>query len=425
MRRKLIFTIFMLMMLSTGVSYGEVKDKPVASITLISGPQRIVYDVGEAIDLYGMQVKVVFTDGEEYTAGYTDLTCEGYNPQQEGSQLLIAKYGDYSVPFSVKVQQGTLRSISVSLKTTDTYWIAGKSLTKNNFIVTGSYDVGSSREVTDFVFNPSLLEVGRNVITVSYRDKSATVVIDARENSCQSIRVETPGTSEFQVGEPFNWRGLKVIAHYLDDTEKDVTSDCIVKGVVTSRQGRQYAEVTYKDKIVTYPVDVINMVFDRLDVEHWTDENIVYVYYQNKEEPVAVGPEAVYVTDDNKAGMRTFMVTYAGKTYQTNVSIPAEERKYINSKRVTVQVPIGITLKTNDGGELGYVAKTPLKSLTESTVGIKVSPVAEIPKLQGLPVALSVPKMSTIELTLDIPREKYADSKVQEYYRFNVELEVH
>lgn len=425
MRRRLILCIFILTILCSSASYGEVKDKSVASITLLNGPQRIVYDVGEDIDLYGMQVKVVFTDGEEYIAGYSDLTCEGYNPQLEGSQLLIAKYGQYSVPFSVKVQRGTLRSISVSLKSTDTYWIAGKSLTKNNFVVTGNYDVGSSREVTDFVFNPNVLAVGRNDIVVSYQDKSATVVIDARENSCQSIRIETPGTSEFQVGEPFNWRGLKVVAHYLDGAERDVTAACAVKGVVTSRQGRQYAEVTYEDKIVTYPVDIINMVFDRLDIEHWSDEKVVYVYFQDREEPIAVGEEGVYITDDNKAGIRTFIVTCAGKTYQTNVSIPEEERKYINSKRVTVQVPVGITLKTNDLGELGYVAKTPLKSLTEGTIEINISSAMEIPKLRGIPTKLSLPKMSTTDLVLDIPKEKYADSKIQEYYRFNAELEVH
>lgn len=417
--------IWTMVLLISGVSYADVKDKPVASLTVLSLPQRVVYDVGENVDLYGMRVKVVFTDGEESTVGYEDLTYDGYNPQQEGSQLIVAKYGDNSVPFSVTVQRGSLREISVKLKTTMNPWVAGYVLSKDNFTVTADYDVGSTLEVTDYVFNPNTLSVGRNNITVSYHEKAATVIIDARENSCQSLHVETPGTEEFQLGEPFNWKGLKVTGHFLDGSDRDVTSDCKIKGAVTNRKGTQYVEVTYKDKIVTYPVNVIVKVFDHLDASKWESDGVVAIYYKDKNDPIYVDKNLVRILDDNKAGIRTVIVTYAGKTYQTNIDIPKEERRYINSKHILISVPIRVNIVTNESGELGYMKKTIIQSLTDIAMSMRLSTPIQVPKLSGLPTVLTVPKESSVDLALDISNEPYAETKAHEYYMINSELEVH
>ena len=64
--------------LNTLTVRAEVKDKPVAKLEVMSQPQRTVYDVGEDVDLYGMKVKVTFTDGEIYVANSNDLTYQGY-----------------------------------------------------------------------------------------------------------------------------------------------------------------------------------------------------------------------------------------------------------------------------------------------------------------------------------------------------------
>ena len=118
--------------------------QPVASIEIVRQPQRVIYDVGEEIDLYGLELKVTYIDGYVETVGYSDLIYSGYNPNQEGSQLIVVNYKEYSTPLAVTVKKGTLRSINVQLKYKG-IWTQGMQLTKDNFVVTATYDVGSSR----------------------------------------------------------------------------------------------------------------------------------------------------------------------------------------------------------------------------------------------------------------------------------------
>lgn len=410
-----IFTLlFVLLLFSTAYA------QPVASIEIVRQPQRVIYDVGEEIDLYGLELKVTYIDGYVETVGYSDLSYSGYNPNQEGSQLIVVNYKEYSTPLAVTVKKGTLRSINVQLKYKG-IWTQGMQLTKDNFVVIATYDVGSSREVTDYVFSPDVIVTGRNIINVTYQGKTSQVVIDGRENVCQNIRIEQPGKSEFNVGEPFNWNGLKVIGHFLDGTERDVTAKCSVTGVTTGKVGSYYAEVSYENKIVTYPVSVVKYIFERIDVSRWSEAGEVDVYFLNHEEPVKVMTENVRVTDDNKTGVRTFDVTCYGNTYTATTDIPQDERRYIGTRRIHAVVPVGVHLKPNAEGLLGYIPKTELSTTCEFPISLRIDMGEECEALHGLPTSLTLQRNVSSYLTLDLDSILWNS---QMYYNFNAELEV-
>lgn len=420
MRVKLYTLILLFVLLSAFIVYGEPANEPVASIEVVKQPQRVVYDVGEDLDLYGLELKIIYISGYTETVGYSDVTYSGYNPLQEGSQLIVVDYKGYSTPLAITVKKGTLRSINVKLKQRGT-WIEGMQLTKNDFTVTAAYDIGSSREVTDYEFTPDVIVNGRNIITVAYQDKTAQVVIDGQENVCQNIRIETPGTQEFTVGEPFNWNGLKVIANFLDGSEVDITSKCEVKGVTTGKVGSYYAEVSFKDKIVTYPVEVVKYVFDHADVSRWSVDREVDVFFLNHEEPVVIGEDGVHVTDDNKTGVRVFDIRCHGSTYTVTTDIPENERKYLGSRRILVTVPIGVKLKPNTDGILGYIPKTTLESACDVDTNLSISMPKECAAIRGLPVDVVLKKNSSAYFTLDLDSILW-DSQM--YYNFNAILEV-
>lgn len=399
---------------------GDVKDKPISSATIVTNPQRIVYDIGEDVDLYGMRVKIVFEDGEEYTATQQDLTYSGYNSKQEGSQLITANYGDYSIPFSVTVKTGALSSISIKANKPSTSWITGDTIKPNDFTVTANYDVGSKRKVDDFEYDIHTLKSGRNTITIRYLDKTSTVILDAKDNTCQTIRIDNPGTSTFNIGEPFNWNGLKVLAHYLDGSDRDVTKECTVKGVSTVTKGDYYVEVTFDGKRVTYPIHVVNSAFKRMDTSKWRAESTIDLYFNDRETPITVTAKDVVVTDDNTSGIRSYAVTYAGKTYYENTQIPTEDKRYLGSNRVIVEVPIGIKLAKNKVGVRGYVPKTTLQSSSKSPITIEVTPNQEIPTLRGWNTPISFPEAGNQTWALDIT----GDISDSGYHTFNARLEV-
>lgn len=420
MRVRLHALILLFVLMSVFTVYGRPLDEPIASVEILRQPQRVVYDIGEDVDLYGLELKVTYISGYAETVGYADLTYSGYNPQQEGSQLIVVQYGEYSTPLAVTVKKGSLRSINVKLKQSGT-WIEGRRLSKDDFVVTATYDVGSSREVTDYTFTPDVIVDGRNIITVTYQDKSSQVVIGGRKNMCQNIRIESPGTEEFNVGEPFNWNGLKVIGHFLDGSEVDVTSKCTVKGVPTGKVGTYYAEVSYESKIVTYPVEVVKYVFERADVSRWSTDKEVDVFFLNHEEPVVVDSANIKVTDDNTVGVRTYDITCYGNTYTVTSDIPEEERRYLGSRRILATVPVGIKLVPNSEGVLGYVPKTELKSSGDADINLYITLQKECDALSGLPVTINLKRNSSAYLTLDL---KSIPWDAQMYYKINAKLEV-
>lgn len=409
--------------LSPNTCLAEVKDKPVASISVIKQPKRVIYDIGEEVDLYGMEVLVTFVDGEVYTAREDDLVCLGFNPEQEGSQLVVAQYGEATVPFTVTVKKGTLKSIDAKLVDKDV-WIGGKTLKREDIIVEAVMDTGVRQAVTDFDYEPKFLNNGRNIITVRYGGQTKTISVEAYDNSCQSIRIETPGTSEFDVGEMFRWTGLKVIAHYLDGTEDDVTSACRVTGVNTGKPGKYFAEVRYQEKIATYPVSVVNLTYKDVDISMHRDTGTALLYFNEREDPTVIESENIKYEDNYETGVRSYYVIYKGNTYTKDVAIPDDEMVLVGQNRVRVEVPIGINIKTNEYGNTGYIPKTELSCKSDSGVKIRVVDPSDIDFVHGLPVTISLPKEGLTEVALDIDEFKFSEGVSSKFFPFNSVLEV-
>lgn len=404
-------------------SYAEVKEKPISSIEIIQNPNRVIYDIGEDVDLYGMKVKVTFVDGEEYTADYKDLICVGYQPEQTGSQLVLVQYGGATTPFAVTVQKGTIRKLEARAIQRDV-WIGGTVLKPEYFEVTAVLDNGRKEVVSDFEFYPNLLQNGRNIITIHRGSISTTVTIEGRENICQSIRIESPGTSEFDVGETFNWRGLRVIAHYLDGTEDDVTSACRVTGVNTGKTGSYYAEVSYQEKKVTYPVKVVDLTVKNIDLSQYYETEQALIYFNEREEPSLLDGANIRYEDNYETNVRTFYLVYKNKTFTKEEEIPEADRKMVGSNRIVVQVPIGITLTANEEGRTGYVPETILQSKGESGITMRTSLIGELGILHGLPASIYVPAGGVTPLALDIESGEFYDGKLETFFAFNTTLEV-
>ena len=421
--RKLSCCSLVVVLSSTVLSYGAVIDKDVLSVELLTFPNRIVYDVGEDIDLYGMTVKVKFVDGEEVVADYKDLLCVGYDSDKVGSQLVSAMYGSASVPFSVTVKEGTVKAIDASLNP-KTVWIGGTKLQPSDFTVKAVLDTGKEEEITDFDYSPKYLNSGRNVITVIHGSLKSLVSVEAKENVCQSIRIESPGTTEFDVGELFNQTGLKVIAHYLDGSEDDVTTACKVTGVNTGKAGKYYAEVSYQEKKATYEVTVNSYSFNRVDVSNYYETGKAELYFNERKEPVEIDADNIKYEDDYTTNTRTFYIVYKNNTYTTDEEIPEDEQRVVGSNHIQVAVPIGIKVSVNTDGLTGYVEPVKLASNSDSLVKVHTSMQSPVDFISGLPAVITCPLNGITTFPLDIAETKLDPSTDKMYYLFNSTLEV-
>ena len=72
----------------------------------------------------------------------------------------------------------------------------------------------------------------------------------------ESITVTAPTKTEYTVGEELNLAGMKVVAKYSDDTEKEITEGYEVSGYDKAKTGEQTVTVTYEGKTATFKVTV-------------------------------------------------------------------------------------------------------------------------------------------------------------------------
>ena len=80
----------------------------------LTGDYRTEFCLGEDLDLSGMKVVAVISDGTRQELSLTDLTIEGYNKDKRGEQKLKISYKEAFVELTVKVLKKNAGTITVS-----------------------------------------------------------------------------------------------------------------------------------------------------------------------------------------------------------------------------------------------------------------------------------------------------------------------
>lgn len=87
----------------------EVKDESVPAPTLekisLGGDVKTEYTQGEELDLSGLTVTAVYSDGTETVIPAGEYTADGYDPDEIGEQTITVSYGGQSATFTVTVSE--------------------------------------------------------------------------------------------------------------------------------------------------------------------------------------------------------------------------------------------------------------------------------------------------------------------------------
>lgn len=218
---------------------------------------------------------------------------------------------------------------------------------------------------------------------------------EAAVASLVSLKVSRrPSKTEYYLGDSLDTTGLKVVATYSDDTEKDVTSSCHVLDADLSSAGSASVKVTFEDngieKTASFVVDVIKPSVK-------IDSSFSVAVDQTITLSAKVKPEDANVTwkiDDSKiaevsgdklkgikAGRTriTASITYSGEEYTTsatvNVSdgkIPVEEL-VLDKTSLTLRVGGKQTLKVTPVPANATSPKYTWKSSNTSVAGVSSS----------------------------------------------------
>ena len=175
-----------------------------------------------------------------------------------------------------QVAEKVLEKIEITTNPNKTAYEEGEKFDKTGMVVTAVYSDNSKETVTDYAYTPTgSLTKNDTKITITYKDKTATVTITVKEKTppvvektLEKIEVTTnPNKTEYEEGEKFDKTGMVVTAVYSDNSRETVTDYTYAPtGSLTANDKRVI--ITYKGKTTTISISVkkIEKVLERLEI---------------------------------------------------------------------------------------------------------------------------------------------------------------
>ena len=307
---------------------------------ILTPPTKVKYEYGEDLDLTGGNIQEVMASGVATSpVALTDskVTISGYNPKQEGAQTIDVMYKGQKEQFGVIVENNIQ---SIIMKTTpkaeykygEPLNIAGGTIetirsngAKETINITTSMVTG---------YNPN--KIGKQKITVTYKDKTTSYEVDVKDY-IEDIDIVKPNKLVYKIGEKIDLTGGKVkpiMASKTATTPVAMTnSEVQIEGFDTSTEGAKTIKVTYKGYTKSFGITVINQTSsmtiktlpnkleykygEQLDLTGGTIE-----FKQGNETKILnITKDMVTGYNPKKIGNQTLTVTYEGLSQEFIVNV--------------------------------------------------------------------------------------------------------
>ena len=239
--------------------------KVLVSIRIAAEPTKKNYFVGDEFDPAGLQVKAVYTTGEEDLAA-TDYQLSGFDSATAGEKTVTVTFEAQTASFKVTVAEVVLESIRIAANPTKASYYQGEEFDPAGIEVKAVFNNGSEQAVAaaDLAFsgfdgnNP-----GEQTITVTYQEKTATFKVNVVAQNGIEITA-APTKVRYGVGEEFDATGLKVSRTFADGGKKELgEGEFTVGGFDSTTAGEKTLTVTAGTYTADFTVKVYN--------NDWTD----------------------------------------------------------------------------------------------------------------------------------------------------------
>lgn len=219
--------------------------------SLFAANNRQLIYLGNMIDERDVIVSASYTDGS------SELITEGFTfiPEtltQIGTHDVTVQYGAVSSRVQVTVQPAPeLSTLTVAYEGKAVK--ADSPIKRSEIAVYGIYANGTAERLTTYNLDtPSIHDIGKGFIRVSYQGKSASAEVRVEEKSVASIRAEYKG-DVVEVNREFDYNDLYVYLVYDDDTVAR-TEDYVVYQRFVKYVGENTIKVYAKSLTATFVV---------------------------------------------------------------------------------------------------------------------------------------------------------------------------
>ncbi len=231
------------------------------SINITIAPTKINYFEGDALDLSGMVVNAIYSNGSTpVITDYVADPAEGTQLTTENTKVTIS-YRGKSAEQAISVEAVVLESINITKAPDKVDYFDGQSLDLTGMVVSAHYNNEHIEIVNDYTTVPAAgtqLTTEDVKFTVSYEGKSVEQAISVEAVALENIEVTTPPTKiVYEIGDALDLSGMVVTAHYNDGHDEVVNDYTTVpeNGAQLTTDIYEVA-ITYQDKSTAQNIKV-------------------------------------------------------------------------------------------------------------------------------------------------------------------------
>ena len=134
-------------------------------LTVMKLPDRIDYTVGDGLDLTGIEVCILYSDGSRKEVD--DYTVTGYEPTV-GVKIIVISYDGMRTAFTVTVYPKEIVEIGISSLPGKIDYVYGEALDLTGLVITAYYEDGTYEDIADYVVSGFDGSVGVNTVYIQY-----------------------------------------------------------------------------------------------------------------------------------------------------------------------------------------------------------------------------------------------------------------
>jgi len=253
----------------------------VHAIELNTTAMKTTYRLHEELDLTGLTVTAVMSDGSRSVLSEDEYLVTGFDSSELGNKHLTVHYKGQTALLAYEVVALQVTSLEIVYEPAVTSYYVGEELQLHGLTVEANYEDGYMyRELTPDLY--SIIIEGQRYDGFGNNDKgdkhrfttagSYTVSVVATEGtdvateftvnvvdaSLTSLEItQQPIKTTYFIGEELELDGLMVYGQYSDGTRKRIEKEALtISGFSSASAGEQQLVITYREQSVTLPLTV-------------------------------------------------------------------------------------------------------------------------------------------------------------------------
>ena len=303
----------------------------------ITPPKKLVYNIGEKIDLTGGKVTEITSSGNTKTP--VDMTLDmitGFNTSSEGAKTITVTYKGYKATFNIIVVDPLSDIKIVTLPNKLTYKYGEKlDVTGGTIQTTTLSGEKQTVEMTpDMItgYNPNKL--GQQTLKVTYEGITKEFIVTV-EDYVTKLIVKAPDKTQYEYGQDLNLAGGKVsiiMASGAVEENVEMTASMLT-GYNKTKEGLQTIKVEYKGLQGTFQVKVIdkikgismNTLPNKTDYKNGENLDLtggtITVVKSSGTQTITITKDMITGYDSKKAGQQVITVNYGGFSTEFVVTV--------------------------------------------------------------------------------------------------------